>query len=420
MKSRKEHSFLIETFLINLVFLVLPVLLFVIFFDQSIKEYHFRFAMIFYSLAMILCMVYPVRLEIGFIVDLRYVPFTLVALYGGYRMAFPLYIVLNLFRLFIGGEGILQSFLFSTFIFLTIPWISKQFNQSTTKERLFLANLVILWVATSYLGTLTIFYEELNREFWTITFYVYLSNLLMMNIVLVLNEKLISNIKNRETYLRMERLHVMNELSASVSHEIRNPLTVVNGFLQLLSVSKNITPEDGKYINYSLEELKRAENILNDYLAFTKPHSANMVFSDLKQEVDYVINIIMPFARLNNVEIDFQFSNTLKKRFDQNQMKQCLVNLMKNSIEAMSEQGGVLSVQVLEAGTHINIQIQDTGVGMTKTEINQLGKPYYSNKKEGTGLGMLMVYGALSEIKGTLEVESKKGVGTTFTISIPT
>ena len=254
---------MIETFLINLVFLVLPVLLFVIFFDHHEKRYHSKFTVIFHSLAIILCMVYPVQLEIGFIVDLRYVPFTIMALYGGYRMAFPLYIVLNLFRFYIGGEGIIQSFLFSTLIFLTIPWLSKRFNRSTSKERLLLANIVIFWIVTSYLSTLMMFFEELTKEFWTVAFYVYLSNLLMINITIILNEKLCSNIKNRENYLRMERLHVMNELSASVSHEVRNPLTVANGFLQLLSVSKNITPEDREYINYSLEELKSILNKLN-------------------------------------------------------------------------------------------------------------------------------------------------------------
>ena len=384
------------------------------------QKYHSKFAIMFYSISMILSMLYPIQLEIGFIVDLRYIPFVIVALYGGYRMVIPLYILLNLFRLFIGGEGIFQSFLFSTFILITIPWISRKFMLSSPRQRLMIANLVILWICISYFCSLTLFFEKLNKEYWTITFYFLVAQLVVMNISMILNEKILSNMNKRESMLRMERLHVMNELSASVSHEIRNPLTVTNGFLQLLSISKNITSEDRKYIDYSLEELKRAESILNDYLAFAKPQSANMVFSNLHSEMEYVKNIIMPFAKMNSVEIDYQFTNTLKKRFDQNQMKQCFVNLIKNGIEAMRDEGGILSIQVEEVGTHIKISIHDTGVGMDKNEIEQLGKPYYSNKKEGTGLGMLMVYGAISKMNGTIKVKSKKGEGTLFTILIPT
>ena len=100
-------------------------------------------------------------------------------------------------------------------------------------------------------------------------------------------------------------------------------------------------------------------------------------------------------------------------------MQQCLINLFKNAIEAMKDRGGTLYIDVSEQEDNIVFLIRDEGIGMTNEEISQLGKPYYSTKKEGTRLGLLMVYGTISKLKGSIDVDSNKGQGTTFTITIP-
>lgn len=411
---------MLETFLVNILFLIFPVLLIVVFFDITKKEYDQLFFLFFFAISMILCMIYPIKLEIGFLFDLRYVPFIIVALYGGYKGALPLYIILNVYRFIIGGDGTFQSFAFSTVIFTLLPLMTKRFTSYHTNKRIITGVVSAVLTMVFYLVTLSSFFEKLNVEYWTLAFYSITTHGIVIAIDLIMIEKIIANIKNRENFLQAEQFHVISELSASVSHEIRNPLTVTKGFLQLLNVSKTVKDEDKVYIDYSLKELIRAENILNDYLAFAKPQSEHMVHSNFNKEIEYVKNILLPFANLNNVEISYHFSNTLKKKFDQNQFKQCLINLLKNGIEAMKEEGGYLSIKVKEQGKNIVIQIQDNGIGMSKEEILQLGKPYYSNKKEGTGLGMMMVYGTIGKMRGKIDVQSKKGEGTTFTITIPT
>jgi two-component system sporulation sensor kinase B len=365
-------------------------------------------------------MLYPIRLEVGFLFDLRYVPFIIVALYGGYKGAFPLYLILNIYRFLIGGEGTFQSFAFSTVIFTLLPLMAKRFTVYHTKKRIITGVIAAVLTMVFYLLTLSSFFEKLNVEYWTLAFYSITTHGFVIAIDLIMIERIIANIKNRENFLQAEQFHVISELSASVSHEIRNPLTVTKGFLQLLSVSKTVKEEDKVYLDYSLNELIRAENILNDYLAFAKPQSEHMVQSNFEKEFEYVKNVLLPFANLNNVKISYHFSNTLMKNFDQNQLKQCLINILKNAIEAMKEDGGNLSIKVTEQGKNIVIRIQDNGIGMSKEEIKQLGKPYYSNKKEGTGLGMMMVYGTIGKMKGRIDVQSKKGEGTTFIITIPT
>jgi two-component system sporulation sensor kinase B len=266
------------------------------------------------------------------------------------------------------------------------------------------------------LGTLL---PVLNREFWTLTINALTTHAVVMFIIMILIEQILANIKKRESTQQSERFNIISELSASVAHEIRNPLTVTNGFLQLLKNSQNITQEEKKYIDFSLVELKRAERIVSDFLAFAKPQSENMIFSNLKEETEYVKDIITPFANMHQVDIQYKFTNTLNIQYDKNQMQQCLMNLYKNGIESMIENGGVLSINVTELKNDIIIKIKDTGVGMTKKEVLQLGRPYYSTKNEGTGLGMLMVYSTINKLNGKIEVESEKGKGTTFIISIP-
>lgn len=364
-------------------------------------------------------MAFPIKLEIGFIFDLRYIPFLIIALFGGYKFTIPLFIILNAYRFLVGGEGTIHSFIFASVIFIIVPLLHKWFMNQSTKKRIWSAVMVSILTMLLYLTILGTLMPVLNREFWTLTINAITTYAVVMFIIMILIEQIHANIMKRESTQQSERFNIISELSASVAHEIRNPLTVTKGFLQLLINSQNITQEEKKYIDYSLVELKRAERIVSDFLAFSKPQSENMIYSNLKEETEYVKNIITPFANMHRVEIQYMFSNSINIYYDKNQMQQCLMNLYKNGIESMIENGGVLTINVTEHKNDITIKIKDTGVGMSKEEVFQLGRPYYSTKSEGTGLGMLMVYSTINKINGKIEVQSEKGKGTTFFISIP-
>jgi two-component system sporulation sensor kinase B len=410
---------LIETLLINFLFLLLPILIFLIFFENRSHFYNKNILVLLLSGSMVLCMTFPIKLEIGFIFDLRYIPFIIAGLYGGYKSVFPLYLVLNLYRFYIGGDGIFLSLFFSTFIFILVSLLSIKFINLNSRKRILYAASVSFFIIVLYLSTLSLFFPTLNREFWNITFNALTIHVGGIVIIMILVEQIINNMKTREKLMHSERLNVISELSASVSHEIRNPLTVTKGFLQLLNKSKSITHEEKRYVEYSLQELKRAEKIVSDYLALAKPQSENMVYSNLKNETEYVKNVILPYANMHQVQIQFSFKNSLNTRYDKNQIQQCLINLYKNGIEAMKENGGTLNIDVSEQKKKIILKIKDTGIGMTKEEVLRLGKPFYSTKEEGSGLGMLMVYSTINKVEGKIVVESEKGKGTTFHITIP-
>ncbi|ULT58983.1 HAMP domain-containing histidine kinase [Neobacillus drentensis] len=410
---------MIESLLLNFLFLLFPVLLFLIFFENKLHTYNKNILILLSSISMVLCMAFPIKLEIGFIFDLRFVPFIIVALFGGYKYTIPLYMVLNIYRTMIGGAGILQSFLFSTIIFMLVPLLSKWFLRQNARKRILWAVLVSIFTMVFYLTSLAAQLPVLDNEFWILTFNALPTYTLVMVIIMILIEKIIDNINTLKSSIQSERFNVLSDLSASVSHEIRNPLTVTNGFLQLLNQSKTLTADEKTYIEYALLELKRAENIVSDFLAFAKPQSENMIYSNLKEETEYVKNIITPYANMHQVDLHYTFTNSLSFKYDKNQIQQCLINLYKNGIEAMKEKGGVLTIDVSEQKKDIVIKIEDNGVGMTKEQVLQLGNPYYSTKKEGTGLGMLMVYSTINKINGKILVDSEIGRGTSFIISIP-
>ena len=410
---------MIGSLLLNFLFLLFPVLIFLIFFENKLHTYNKYILILLSSVSMVLCMAFPIKLQIGFIFDLRFIPFIIVALFGGYKYTFPLYIVLNIYRFLIGGAGILQSFLFSTIMFILIPILSKWFLGQNARKRVLWGGLATILTMVLYLTTLAAQIPVLNHEFWILTINAVPTYALVMVIIMILIEKIIDNNITRKSSLQSERFNVLSDLSASVSHEIRNPLTVTNGFLQLLNKSKTLTVEEKTYIEFALLELKRAENIVSDFLAFAKPQSENMIYSNLKDETEYVKNIITPYANMHQVDLQYTFNNSIFFKYDKNQIQQCLINLYKNGIEAMKEKGGVLSIAVSEQTKNIVIKIKDNGVGMTKEEVLQLGNPYYSTKKEGTGLGMLMVYSTINKVNGKIQVNSEMGKGTTFTISIP-
>jgi two-component system, sporulation sensor kinase B len=412
---------LFETLLINFLILLFPVILFLIFFENRTHSYNKKVVVLLSAVSMILCISTPIETKIGFLFDLRYIPFIIVALFGGYKSVLPLYIALNMYRFYLGGEFVIHSFIFSTIIFMLVPLLSKKFIKYNARKRIICATVVSFLTMGLYLLHLIIVLENTSKVIWILGFHAITAHVGYMIILMVLIEQIITNIQKRERYLQSERLNVVSELSASVSHEIRNPLTVTSGFLQLLNKSNTLTSEEKRYIEISLQELKRAENIVSDYLSFAKPQSENMVFSNLEKEWDYTKNLIMPYATMHQVDVRYSFNNSLHLKYDRNQIQQCFINLFKNGIEAMKESGGgTLSIDISEKKKNIVIRIQDTGVGMTKEEISRLGKPYFSTKEEGTGLGMLMVYSTINKVKGNVEVESEKGHGSTFYITIPT
>lgn len=215
-----------------------------------------------------------------------------------------------------------------------------------------------------------------------------------------------------------EKMNAIGQLAASVAHEIRNPMTVVKGFLQIF-LAKDRDDEEGLYLKLMIEELNRAETIINDYLNLAKPDMGKPEVILARDIAEKVMDLMASYAMLfKNITLHSEIAEDIKIRGNKNELKQVLINILKNAIEAMND-GGHLTL-VLEKQDDFGVfKIIDTGVGMTEEEIARLGTAFYSLKERGTGMGLMVCYQIIERMKGHIRVKSKKGEGTCFEIMVP-
>ncbi|RFU69666.1 PAS domain S-box protein [Bacillus sp. V59.32b] len=226
----------------------------------------------------------------------------------------------------------------------------------------------------------------------------------------------ITDRKKTEDLLRTaEQLAVIGQLAAGVAHEIRNPLTSLNGFLQLI----NEMIDKKEYIHVMRDELKRIEFITSEFLSLAKPHVKVFQKKDISQIVDGVVKIAEIQGVLKNVVIYAELEANLPLiECDENQLKQVFLNILKNAIESM-EDGGEISITARQINGFVHIDFTDNGCGIPKERIKRIGEPFYSTKEKGTGLGMMISKKIINEHKGQLLIDSREGIGTTISILLP-
>lgn len=224
--------------------------------------------------------------------------------------------------------------------------------------------------------------------------------------------------KEMELQLRKsDTLNVVGELAAGIAHEIRNPMTALKGFIQLLQGS--IDGDYSMYFNVIMSELKRIESIITEFLVLAKPQAVQYKQNDICKIMQDTIDLISAQAMMHNVQIIADFERALPPVYcEPNQLKQVFINILKNAIEVMPK-GGDITVRIARAGCHVRISITDQGCGIPKDKIKKLGEPFYTTKERGTGLGLMVSYKIIEEHQGKIDVESEVGVGTTFHITLP-
>ncbi|MFT9596571.1 ATP-binding protein [Mesobacillus sp.] len=231
-------------------------------------------------------------------------------------------------------------------------------------------------------------------------------------------EDIFERTKLQQELQRAEKMNAIGQLAASVAHEIRNPMTVVKGFLQIF-LSKEMSEEDHMYLKLMIEELNRAETIINDYLSLAKPDVGKLVIIDGSDMLEQVMDLMSSYAMMSkNISLHSEIKDQVKIRGSKSELKQVLINILKNGIEAMGD-GGKLSMTLEKKGEFGVFIIEDTGIGMTSEELSRLGTPFYSLKERGTGMGLMVCYQIVERMKGQIKVSSIKGEGTTFEIMVP-
>jgi two-component system sporulation sensor kinase A len=215
---------------------------------------------------------------------------------------------------------------------------------------------------------------------------------------------------------RTEKLSVVGQLAAGIAHEIRNPLTVIKGFTQLLSQE-----EENEYLKVVLDELERIEDIVSDLLILAKPQPSRIEQVHIGELLAGTIELFKSEALLHDVEMisSFDLSNPWVKG-EPDKLKQVYINIIKNAIEAIPSGGGKIYITAHNLGNDkIVTRIKDTGVGIPEERIPNLGEPFFSTKEKGTGLGLMICNRIIKNHGGTIKVDSKVNMGTTISVIMP-
>ncbi|RHW39829.1 PAS domain-containing protein [Lysinibacillus yapensis] len=217
---------------------------------------------------------------------------------------------------------------------------------------------------------------------------------------------------------QQQTLNSIGQMAASIAHEIRNPMTSLKGFVELIRLNTN--DDNQSYLSVMDSELERMESILSELLYLSKPKERKYEDTSILQVVNEVVELMMPHAMQHNIVLradkcdyfDFNIQG------NSNRLKQMLINLVKNAIEVMPH-GGDIVIKLANKNDSIEVSVKDEGSGMSESELDGLFTPFYTTKSAGTGLGLALVKKVIEEHSGSIEVESEIGMGTTFKLLLP-
>lgn len=218
-----------------------------------------------------------------------------------------------------------------------------------------------------------------------------------------------------------ERLAIIGQMAAGMAHEVKNPLTAVRGFSQLLLEKHQEQTNLREYAEIIIEEIDRANNVVTDFLQLARPKKPVLQEQSVGSLIEETVAIVGPQAFLSNIAVQCEIAEDLPPCcLDRDQIKQVLLNMCQNSIEAIPGKG-VLKIKagLWPEGKEIFIEITDDGCGMSPESRERIGVPFYTTKEGGTGLGLSISYSIISAHQGRVEVTSKEGEGTTFRVYLP-
>ncbi|MFP3390681.1 PAS domain S-box protein [Brevibacillus sp. SIMBA_040] len=223
--------------------------------------------------------------------------------------------------------------------------------------------------------------------------------------------------RNNEDLLRKtEKLSMIGELAAGIAHEIRNPLTALKGFVQLLSPSLK---DKKMYADIMLSELERINFIVSELLVLAKPQNVHIRRISLVDLLNNVLTLLASEANLNNIHFHTSFSEAPIIAGEENQLKQVFLNIIKNSIESITGHGEIhVSTRPLEPDQVI-VRLADNGCGISEDILPRLGEPFFTTKEHGTGLGLMISSKIIKDHNGSLHITSRKDEGTVIEITLP-
>jgi signal transduction histidine kinase len=219
----------------------------------------------------------------------------------------------------------------------------------------------------------------------------------------------------RDELGKMERLSLVGQMAASITHEIRNPMAVIRGFIQLLN--ERSQKEQQSYFHIILQELDRANGIINDFLSLAQNRIVEKSLCDLHELLDELMPLIWADANMRGQSVELQLCEWLEPlELNVKEIKQLVLNLSRNGMEAMNDKGA-LRIETMDLPDTVELRVIDNGTGIPPEKLEHLFEPFYTTKANGTGLGLALCLSIVERHRGRIRVESKLGEGTTFAVT---
>lgn len=418
--------FNIESLLLHFLIVLIPILLFYMHEDElsyfSIHVDYVYFLLV--GVSTIILLHYPL-IEFGsvfFGFSSLLIMFTL--LYGYKKMGITMILLTFLYRLYAYYPNIESIRYLIPFIYL-IPIFFRRHWMLLSKKRkyyfsfllsftLFIIFMILIWGYQVVFLDLNL--KEMGEDIWWIILMGILYCLSFF-LMIYIAEYLKETKRLKEITQDTEKMILVSELAAGVAHEVRNPLTVIKGFVQL--VEKDLKDKNKEYMQLVLTEVDRAEKIITDYLQLAKRYHLEKTIISVSDLLKNVHAVMYSYTNINGVTLQLDTVEEMCIYGDINKLKQVLYNMIKNATEAIQQVDGLITIRSYQCDKVAIIEIKDNGMGMNTQELLRIGEPFYTNKATGTGLGVMVTKAIIGEHGGTLVYHSEVNKGTTVTIQLP-
>ncbi len=226
--------------------------------------------------------------------------------------------------------------------------------------------------------------------------------------------------KTQQALLQSEKLAAMGRLTSQIAHELNNPIYGIMNTLELLKTEIPLESKRRKILELALSETQRLAEMLRNMLSFSKPEEEKRRPIKMNELIGGILLVMEKQMRESNIKVETAFDDEIPEVMaSTNQMRQVMLNILKNAKEAMPK-GGTLTVRTSKEDKHVLIHVQDTGVGIPEEIRDKIFEAFFTTKQKvkGVGLGLSVCYGIIKDHGGEIKVESEEGKGTTFTIRL--
>jgi signal transduction histidine kinase len=235
----------------------------------------------------------------------------------------------------------------------------------------------------------------------------------------IIEQRAIERLKLEEQLNQAERLAALGTMVAGVSHEVKNPLGIIQSTAELLGGMPDANENQKRLSGVIKEESGRLNNIVTKFLDFARPQVPFLQECHLEKILDKNLTFLQPELEKRNIQVnDHVNGRPLLLHADQELLYRAFLNIFLNAIQATPD-GGSITIKVAEEKNSYRIEIQDTGRGINRENVKKIFNPFFTTKEKGSGLGLSIVRKIIEGHRGTIAIESKEGEGTTVKIHLP-